>query len=242
MVRLVTERVEDYWRSRGNWIHQADTSDALEAEDDLFKGLGLGGRRSNDVALVDTDFQQTAVLMELGEYRKVETVRTTREKSALFLQAVVRGWLARQRFLSHKAQLAELMANLKCVRETEAATVCQTLARRYLAKQELHRLQQDADRRREEDAKRKKKGKKGKVPVLPDEMPRSQRLVIMNEAFLAGWDHWRAAMSPEMNKVLHYTKLDDAIRVWDKIKGNQDKVLQRMIEIAHRYRDAGKTR
>ena len=232
---MITSATEQYWRGRNVLRVQDSAADCLEREEDLFCGLGLGGR-TNDVGIVDKDFQQVAVLMELGDYRKTEAVRTTRERSALYLQAIIRGWLARKRYLAHRRDLKELLKRLKHVRENEAATTCQTQARQYLAKRLLHHLQQEADRRREEEAKRKKKGAKKKQPFLLNEMTRAERLLAMDEVFLLGWDQWKHAMNPQMNKVLHVAPLEDAIKIWEKARNHQDKVMLRMIEIAHRFR------
>ena len=213
---------------------QVKNSESLIHEEELFEGLGLS--RGCDVTPLDKDFTVKTILTELGDYRKEVALSKAQVNNAIYLQAVIRGWLCRKRYLTHRQRLSDLLIRLKYVRESEAATVLQKMIRSFLAKKELTQHQLEAERRREDEAKRKKKGKRKPLPA--SDLSKVERLLQIEEGFLEGWDLWVQAMDRQWKHPTDLIKLNEALKTWERLKGvHHDKVLLRMIERCHRLKD-----
>eukprot|EP01062_Namystynia_karyoxenos_P071301 TRINITY_DN66767_c0_g1_i1.p1 TRINITY_DN66767_c0_g1~~TRINITY_DN66767_c0_g1_i1.p1 ORF type:complete len:315 (+),score=111.67 TRINITY_DN66767_c0_g1_i1:92-946(+) len=228
-------------------------STPLMDDGELFGNLGLG--KTPDVTHVSRDFREHAVLNELAGQRRRLVDTSQQVDSARRIQASVRGWLARRRFLRHKAQLRDLLNQLKVARETEAVTAAQKMVRGFLAKWELRKAQEEDDRRREEaDARKKKKkpapkkkaGGTGGKPL--SEMTRAERICAREQPFLDGWDAFAAGVdNSNFRTVLPdggIRKIEEAIKLWDKaVKAAPgDMVTRRMHERVLKIREQEKQR
>eukprot|EP01063_Lacrimia_lanifica_P041102 TRINITY_DN9496_c0_g3_i1.p1 TRINITY_DN9496_c0_g3~~TRINITY_DN9496_c0_g3_i1.p1 ORF type:complete len:260 (+),score=89.81 TRINITY_DN9496_c0_g3_i1:63-842(+) len=234
MLSTFANSTTEFWSTRDGLVAAVD---ADGNEEDLFSELRLGSR-VNDVMAVDKNFAAMAIIDELQNRRAQDMQDAARDRSSRILQAKIRGWLARKKYLAHRKQLHELLVHLKTTQEVEAATICQKVVRGWQARLQLIHLRAEADRKREEDLKKKsKKGKKAKVPVIPEDLPRLERLVLMDEGFLVGWDMFIAAVGPQMKTVTDLPRLEEAAKHWEKLKNAQDKVMVKMIEKSHQLRD-----
>ncbi|KAJ9457921.1 hypothetical protein DIPPA_25874 [Diplonema papillatum] len=219
-----------FWRTR--------VPSSAKEESSVFRPLQLRSSVRDDVAAVDASFREKAVLGELEGYRKDVVALATNERATLYLQAVTRGWLCRRRYLLHKAQLVNLQKKLRSATEHACASVGQKVVRGWIARRQLKVMQQEADNARDDEKKKGKKQKGGRRAVaLPTDLPRVQRLVRYDAAFLEGWTHFAVATGPTFKSAGNAARLNDAIKVWEKHKGGHDKVLLRTLDRCYRLRD-----